>query len=214
MADDSIPSGTSFSLSLPLTGGTNIDFINDAGNTGELILLPAAFNISTATNAGTVSITTVTVGGEIENFQPGDQIDLQNIDVLFAALDVSTTASSANTTFDNDVKFAAESEVQFFIAPSGTVTASVNSPLTKIDANTQLIYDEIRSGVFGTAANNAILTIQPFLRGTVVDELITVNTPVNPCFVLGTRILTVRGEISVEDLAVGDALITYTGVEL
>jgi hypothetical protein len=216
MANETIAAGGTLTLSSALTGGTNIDFLNTPFVGGDLIIEPAAFLTQTIVNAGS-TVVAGTLGGSLLNFQSGDQINLLSLDSVYATFDVAANAASENAQFDNDMKFSAESGDQYFIENDGTVTASVNSPITTVDANTQQIFDELATAMFGTAAAFETVTLAPYLvvgGGTsVTDALITVGPTVNPCFVAGTRILTVLGEVPVEALRISDLLINAAGEE-
>jgi hypothetical protein len=217
MADETIASGTTFTLTTPLTGGANIDFLNTGTPGGTLVIDSAAFTEKVTVNSGVTSITSVTIGGDINNFAPGDQIILANLSTLYTSLDVAPNAAAENTTFANDMKFSAQSRVQYYVENDGTVKASVNEPITNLDANSQTILDDIVAGMFGTAADAATITIAPFLTTsgglTVTDALITSNILINPCFTAGTRILTTAGETPVEALKIGDHVVNAAGEE-
>ena len=216
MANDTIASAASLILTQPLPSGTNVDFLNDTAPSGTLAVAPAAFEITTGTVNGTLAVTNVTLGGAIDNFVPGDMIDLQNIDMLYAALDVAANATAENTKFNNATTFATESGVRYFIAPDGSVSISINSP-TKPDANAVVELNQIVSGLFGTGAAGATLTVDPMfetINGTqTVDLLISANLAINACFAAGTHILTAGGEVPVEALAVGDQVVNVQGEE-
>jgi hypothetical protein len=214
MANDTIASGGTFTLASALTGGTNIDFLNSPSVSGELIIDPAAFLTTTIVTGGTTAVSG-TLGGAILNFQPGDQIILATLDAVYADFDVVGTAAAENTQFDNNMKFSAESGYLYFIENDGAVTASVNSPISNVDANTAKILDEMAATMFGTAAATETVTMAPYLVTSgslsITDAMFTIGHAVNPCFTAGTRILTVDGEIAVERLVVGNRVINAAG---
>jgi hypothetical protein len=212
MADITIASGTTFTLSAPLTGGTNIDFLNNAGNSSELFIEPGAFELAGGGYCEPQSVS-ASIGGIIENFQPGDTIAIANIDQVFADLNRTPFAGVEDLLFDVAAGVAAHFGAQISIASNGVVTdnfgLSVNGVL-------QTVFDDLRSTLFGVSHNPAItLAFQPSAQNgaNAPNVLITDDNGVNPCFVAGTRILTARGEIAVEQLVAGDIAITHAGEE-
>ncbi len=207
MADDTIVSGGTFTLSSPLTSGTNIDFINSPAVSGELIVSTPDFVISTVVTAGTTSVSSITIGGEIRNFQPSpnlsttDQVLIANVDSLFATLDFSPNAAAENRSFDNAIAFSAEGAGGYLIMPNGSVVNEVHNPNT-LDATATLILDEIRTGLFGTSANDTTLSFAGMISGGTVNAMITD---------VGGVAINAAVEIEVERLAVCDRVITRGG---
>lgn len=223
MAIYTIISGGTLTITQPLTVGTNIEFLNNAGNNGVLIFTNGAMGVSTATVNGTLS-TSAYFGGTVLDFQPGnyglygDRVTLQVIKSLFSSLDVAGTAAADNAQFASYATLAAYNGDKILIV-DGTVRPGPGTPFT-LNANEQQIIDEMAVGVFGTAANSATLVLgfannreNPNSNHNFIDGVFTTTTPVNPCFVAGTHILTPQGEVKVEDLRVGDLVITRAGEE-
>ncbi len=231
MATYSIASGYTLTLSSSPPSGTNIEFLNNNGADGGLILQPNAFNVVTTTVDGTLSTSAyLDAGGQILNFQPsynyqtgntGDHITIVHVATLFSSLDVFPSAASYNADFTNKVTNGAGLQ-QFYILPDGTVENLVGDLVTFSAPEIQII-NEIEQAVFGTAAQAAGATIDltfidqlsPNSNTIFADAVLSVtNVTINPCFAAGTRILTPHGELKVESLAIGDHLITRDGEEL
>ncbi len=219
-----ITTGGTLSITSPYSVATDLTFENEGSASGVIIFSRTGITAGTATINGTITPVADFGGGTIENVLPGaypgilgDQISIQSVETLFDTLDIASTASSDNADFGEHVTFAALSGNHILIV-DGTVEMSADTPFT-LNANEQTIVDEIALGLFGTAANEGTLEISfaersnPNSNNPFIDAVIVADTPVNPCFAAGTLILTTRGEIPVETLAVGDQVITPDGGE-
>ena len=222
---------STYTLSAPLTNGQNIDFLNDGTANGGLILTDngqgSVFNITTLYTSGTISGYGANIGGSILNFEPvsegvgGDQVTIQVVKDLFAELLVGGVADADYISLAGDIQTAEENGNQMLVLPDGSIDLTPGTHFT-LDADQQQVIEDVAKELFGTAAasDGATLDIafsdrtNPNSNTPFVDAVVTgMNATVNPCFAAGTRILTVRGEISVEDLRVGDVLITHAGEE-
>ncbi|WP_297371677.1 Hint domain-containing protein [Acidocella sp.] len=203
---------------------TTLEFANDPGVGGVLIFTAGGMGAQTLNQNGTLT-TAAYFGGTVTNFLPGkypgiagDVVTIQAVTNLFGAMDLTGTDAAG---FDNFMTFAAESG-DYMTMTDGKIVLSPSTPYgDTLTANEQTILNDMMVGLFGTAAERATLGLDPSVRSNpgapnqpYIDLVVTAEAPVNPCFVEGTRILTARGEVAVEALAVGDLVITPEGEEL
>ncbi len=210
MADDTIASGGSFTLSNSLTGGTNIDFLNDAGDSGTLVLEPSAFQVTSLVSNGGTSLVSIALGGSIVDFQPGDTINVSNLESLYAELDFAPSAAANNASFDSEIELAAGFGGKIF-DHDGTVTGEVFGSPISIPDSTAAYVNNVEQGVFGSVGPDVTLTISLQSDGGFTDGIITANSAIHPCFLAGTSIATPEGEIAVEDIVPGTLVLTRSG---
>ncbi len=211
MANETIASNTTLTLSATLMSGTNIEFLNNAGNSGFLVIEADAIAAYT-TGANNTTLTGAGIGGDILNFHYGDMIAVLDVDKVFADLNVDPANYGDNATFDTAASNGAAINANFYIAPDGSVTDNFSFG---INSETQIVLDYIRDALFGTHGSDAIVTLALANDPSTGEAgvLALLPDPGNPCFTPGTRILTTRGDVAVEDLRIGDAAINLRGDE-
>jgi hypothetical protein len=211
MPNDTIASNTTLTLTAPLASGTNIEFLNDSGDSGFLIIEPSAIQVDTV-GSNPPTLTGAGIGGDILNFQPGDMIAVLDVDQVFANLNVDPANAGDNATFDTAASYGASINAAFYIAPDGSVTDNFSFGINSV---TEYILDDIRDALFGTAGGNAVLTLalanDPATGKPGAVALM--QDAANPCFAAGTHILTTSGDIAVETVKPGDVVITWRGDE-
>jgi hypothetical protein len=188
MADITITSTGSYDLTSTLSSGTNIDFV---GTGGTLTIEPPA-------------VTTAGIGGTINNFGPGDDLVVDNIAQILTNIGDGAYALVPAALVGYDL----------VIAPGGSVTSDFPLFAFGVPPAFQAVIDDIEQDLFGSGSLSAPVTLNfsndPNHFGQVDIGVVT-SAVINgnmPCFAAGTRILTVNGEVAVEDLREGDTVIT------
>ena len=213
MSGSTIAPGSTVTLNASLTG--NITFTNQGTDSGVLLIEPGALSYGpTGSN-----VVATYLGGNIDNFAPGDTIILANLEQDYANFDKAPSSASNNTTFDNDIAKAAKYGAIIYVEPGNTITT--NNPIINVlyGATLQSLagpyLSSLDEALFGLKSLNATLTLTPTFESggtTIVDAVITTGGTINaPCFAQGTRIATPRGEVPVQHLAPGDMVRTASG---
>jgi hypothetical protein len=232
MADQTVPSGGTLTLSSPLTSGTNVDFSNTPAISGTLIITPTAFENTTVVASGSTVVSTY-LGGGVNNFAPGDSIIVTDLATDYATFDHSPNAAAQNAQVSTDLSglliaesFLGEDEI---ITISSTGAVSDNTGLLEGQtislfggfykyslpaADVSLISSyasSIEQALFETNSVGADLFITLAADPTVsgqVDATISTDGTIIICYLAGTSIMTAGGEVPVENLAIGDLVIT------
>lgn len=214
MSGSTIATGGTTTLTASLSG--NITFANVGTDSGVLAIEPTALSYTSGGSGGVIS---TYLGGNIDNFAPGDTIVLANIEQDYANFDMAPSSIANNAEFDAFISEAASLGVEVFVEPDGTITT--NNPIVNgvFGATLQTIagpyLESLDEGLFGVSSLTSTLTLTPVFEpgsSTTVDIDITSSGTINPpCFVAGARIATPGGEVAVERLAAGDAVLTAGG---
>ncbi len=234
MATYTIASYGTGTITQPFDVATNIQFLNNAGTDGVVIFTRGAIGVETASSNGTYT-SSAYFNGSITNFLPGryggagglqDYATIQAFETLFTAMDVSNTAASDNADFESNETFATQDNDHIIIRDGIAQWEDIGLPVAlTLTANEAQIIEDVAIGLFGsTAVATATLDLafvprtNPNSNHPFIDGVFTATTPINetdtnPCFAAGTRILTTRGDIPVEELAIGDLVIMPDGEE-
>ncbi len=146
---------------------------------------------STGFGVDAISANTITVNGTVNAV--GDTVTVTGL--LPGSVDSGNTATS-NTLYVTQYDNGNPGQILFSNYNSATGPVPT-APFRYVLSNTPL-----------TAGNRVAFTSDSALvNGTTGDAY----TPAPPCFVTGTLIRTVRGDVAVEDLSVGDLAVTASG---
>jgi hypothetical protein len=236
MSDTPIPSGGSYDLTTPLTSGTNIDFINTPVASGTLRIEPTAFENKTIVASGSTVVSTY-LGGAINNFQAGDTIVIANLGSAYAEFDhapsdVTASQNAAVVSGLSTLLLAeaglGENEI-LTISADGSITDNtgliegqtlfidgfipVSIPATLI-SYLDTYATSIEQALFesATVTSDIFITLAAdTLNPSLADAYITTDGTIVVCYLQGTNIRTESGDVAVENLQIGDKLVTRFG---
>ncbi|MBV9736311.1 MAG: Hint domain-containing protein [Acidisphaera sp.] len=163
---------------------------------------PPPFNTQTATGGGTIDLGTTSmleVDGTVDSTILVNFRDPNNDTLALAAPNAAAPTAFAGT-IQNFVSGDVIDLTSFAYAGGSTATLS-GTTLTVNDGS-----GTVTLTLTGEAAGTTFMASPD--TGTGIDVTIAA-----PCYAAGTRILTARGEVAVEELRVGDRAITAGGTE-
>ncbi|WP_459678286.1 Hint domain-containing protein, partial [Acidisoma sp. 7E03] len=191
---------------LRVTSGSTatVNSTDTFANTGTIALDGGSLTVN-AVLQGAAGVTEISNGGTLE---------------LGAAATADQTVSflngSGSLVLDDAADFAAS--VSGFQAGDSIVLAGF-AGASESYADGVLTFTETSTALGQAIVTTATIKVEgsytagDFSTTTDANGDIILSTDVLPCFVAGTRILTLRGEVAVEDLQIGDAVVTVTDGE-
>ena len=137
------------------------------------------------------------------------------------SLTLSTTPNQTSFTLGQPGTLNDTADLRFGFNPTGTITFTLIGPdgTTVVDTEMVLVYGNglystptgFTPSAAGTYQWNAAYSGDTNNTAASDNNDLTEQVTVTPCYCPGTLILTDRGEVAVEDLAIGDRLVTLSG---
>jgi hypothetical protein len=191
---------------LSMTSGSTgtVNSVNTFSNTGTIVLNDGSLTIN-ALLQGAGGVSQISNGGALE-------------------LGAGASADQTITFLNNNGSLILDDEADFAATVTGfqsgdTIELAGFAGATESFANGVLTFTKVGTALGQTITTTGTIklegnyTVSDFSTTTDADGDLILSTDVLPCFVTGTHILTVRGEVAVEDLQVGDEVVTVTDGE-
>ena len=201
-----------------------IETSNAIGN--ELYITVGVVNVSNTTTNSTTGIYELNTSGAVSEFLPS-VYDTAEAPAGYVLDEFQPVVYNGDIYFEGDYLNAGAQAYGLYESTNGTSATKVanfgngdelflsNGVIYTVDATNddQIDAYNISTGTTSSFTYSSAVTIQGAVPFAIPSGLWSVGD-VAPCFAAGTRILTDCGEVAVENLAIGDLVVTASGKPL